>query len=158
MEILPGEGVALVKVGESRDAVEARLGPPAHPGIAARSVYHTEPTLVVDYDGDTVELVELGCSGDGGEQATLDGVQLTYRFMDDVVAELAALGHRAEPFDIGYTFRAGFTIFSTGTRAATDLDPTASPDDPRPVVDGVGVAPAEYWLGPAAPEPAGVRS
>jgi hypothetical protein len=152
MEIFPGEGVAWVKVGETRETVEARLGPPAHPGIAARSVYDTEPMLVVDYDGDTVELVELGCSGNGGEEATLDGVQLTYRFMDEVVAELTALGHQVEPFDIGYTFRAGFTIFSMGSRTATDLDPTASPDDPRPVVEGVGVAPAEYWLGSADAE------
>lgn len=151
MEILPGEGVALVKVGETRDAVEARLGPPLHPGISARSVYDTEPLLVVDYDGDTVELVELGYSGDGGGQATLDGVQLTFRLMDDVVAELSALGHQPEPFDIGYTFRAGFTIFSMGSRSASDIDPEAFPDDPRPVVEGVGIAPAEYWLGPAEP-------
>ncbi|AEV83199.1 hypothetical protein ACWT_2179 [Actinoplanes sp. SE50] len=149
MEILPGEGVALVKVGETRDVVEARLGPPMHAGISARAVYDTEPTLVVDYDGDTVELVELGFSADGGEQATLEGVQLTYRFMDDVLDELISLGHRPEPFDIGYTFPSGFTIFSMGYRSATDLDPSASPDDPRPVVEGVGIAPAEYWLGPA---------
>ncbi|GLW31846.1 hypothetical protein [Actinoplanes regularis] len=154
MEILPGEGIALVKVGETRDVVEARLGPPARAGISARAVYDTEPMLVVDYDGDTVELVELGCSGDGGEEVTLDGVQLTYRFMDDVLAELTALGHRPEPFDIGYTFRAGFTIFSMGSRSAVDLDPQASPDDPRPIVEGVGIAPPEYWLGPLDAEAA----
>ncbi|WP_436520867.1 hypothetical protein [Actinoplanes sp. HUAS TT8] len=146
MEILPGEGVLLVRVGETRDAVEARLGPPAHPGIAARSVYDTEPRLVVDYDEDVVELVELGASGDGGEQATLDGVQLTFRFMDDVVAELTALGHHPERAALGYTFRAGFTIFSTGSRSAADLDPLATPDDPREIVEGVGIAPAKYWM------------
>ncbi|BCY07390.1 hypothetical protein [Actinoplanes sp. L3-i22] len=147
MEILPGRGVAMVRVGETRAEVEARLGPPAHPGIPARSVYDTEPSLVVDYDGDVVELVELGCSGDGGEQATVDGVQLTYRFMDEVVAELTELGHRPEPCDSGYAFRAGFTIFSTGSRHAADLDPLATPDDPREIVEGVGIAPAAFWLG-----------
>lgn len=148
MEILPGEGVALVRVGETRGVVEARLGPPPHPGIAARSVYDTEPSLVVDYDeGDKVELVELGSSGDGGEQATLDGVQLTFRFMDDVVAELTALGHHPSRAELGYTFPAGFTIFSTGSRSASDLDPMAAPDDPREIVEGVGIAPAEFWLG-----------
>jgi hypothetical protein len=147
MEILPGEGVALVRVGETRDMVETRLGPPPHPGIAARSVYDTEPALVVDYDDDVVELVELGSSSEGGEQATLDGVQLTFRFMDDVVAELVALGHRPERGALGYTFPAGFTIFSTGSRSATDLDPFAAPDDPREIVEGVGIAPAAYWMG-----------
>jgi hypothetical protein len=147
MEILPGEGVELVRVGETRDAVEARLGPPPHPGISARSIYDTEPTLVVDYDGDVVELVELGSSVEGGEQATLDGVQLTSRFMDDVVAELIALGHRPERADIGYTFPAGFTIFSLGSRSAADIDPFAAPDDPREIVEGVGIAPVEYWMG-----------
>ncbi|GAA2701552.1 MULTISPECIES: hypothetical protein [Actinoplanes] len=149
MEILPGEGVGLVKVGETRDVVESRLGPPVHPGISARSVYATEPMLVVDYDGDTVEVVELGYSGEGGEEATLDGVQLTYRFMDDVLAELTALGHRAERYDIGYMFRAGFYLYSMASLSAQSLDPEASPDDPRAVVEGVGIAPVAHLLGSA---------
>jgi hypothetical protein len=44
---LPGEGVALAKVGESRDMVESRLGPPVHPGRHGRAVYETSPMLVL---------------------------------------------------------------------------------------------------------------
>ncbi|WP_433077195.1 hypothetical protein ACQP1P_33870 [Dactylosporangium sp. CA-052675] len=75
MEILPGEGegVALVKVGEHRDVVEGRLGPPVHPGRSSRAVYGTSPMIVLTYTGDTVELVELA-DGDGGEEVFFDGV------------------------------------------------------------------------------------
>jgi hypothetical protein len=86
MEILPGEGVALAKVGESRDVVESRVGPPVHPGRHRRAVYETSPMLVLTYtDDDTVEVVEIGYAGDGGDEVCFDGVQLTFRFVDDVV-------------------------------------------------------------------------
>jgi len=47
-----------------------------------------------------VELVEIACSGDGGEEVTFDGVQLTYRFLEDVVADLTAKGYTRTPSDI----------------------------------------------------------
>ncbi|WP_432968553.1 hypothetical protein [Dactylosporangium sp. CA-233914] len=146
MEILPGEGVAAAKVGQRRDDVEARIGAPVHPRRSSKAVYNTTPMLVISYyDDDTVELVEIGYSGDGGEEVFFDGVQLTYRFMDDVVADLAARGHAYEPTDIGYRFAPGFAIFSMGSRWALDLDPNASEDDPRRIVEGVSVAPYEYF-------------
>ncbi|MDI6102632.1 hypothetical protein QLQ12_28820 [Actinoplanes sp. NEAU-A12] len=144
MEILPGEGVALARVGESRDVVESRVGPPVHPGRQDRAVYATSPMLVISYFEDEVELVEMGYSGDGGEEVFFDGVQLTYRIMSDVVADLEARGHRAVPSDIGFSFRPGFSIFSMGSQSARDLDPQAADD--ASVVEGVSVAPAEYFL------------
>ncbi|WP_412748716.1 hypothetical protein [Krasilnikovia sp. M28-CT-15] len=153
MEILPGEGVAMAKVGEARDVVESRLGPPLHPGRESRAVYATSPFLVLTYtDDELVELVELGYSGDGGEEVFFDGVQLTFRFMDDVVADLAAKGYRYEPVDIGYRFEPGFAIFSMGSRWARDLDPDASEDDPRQVCEGVSVASYDYLAGPTEEE------
>jgi len=95
MEIVPGAGVALAKVGESRDAVESRIGPPVHPGRRSKAVYATSPALVLTYtDDDRVEVVEIGY---GGEEVFFEGVQLTFRFMDDVVRDLAAKGYRYEP-------------------------------------------------------------
>ena len=89
-------------------------------------MYDTDPKLVLTYtEDDTVELVEIAYSGDGGEEVFFDGVQLTYRFIDDVVADLAVKGYRGEPSDIGYRFRPGFAIFSMGSRSAQDLDPQA---------------------------------
>jgi hypothetical protein len=78
-----------------------------------------------------------------------DGVQLTYRFMSDVVADLAAKGYRCEPTDIGYRCEPGFAIFSMGSRSAQELDPQASAEDPRQVSEGVSVASYDYLAGPS---------
>ena len=153
MEILPGEGVATAKVGESREVVEARLGPPIHPGREDKAVYETVPMLILTFaDDDTVEVVEVGYTGGGGEEAYFDGVQLTYRFMEDVVADLAARGHAHEPIDVGYRFAPGFALYSMGSRSARDLDPSAPADDPREIVEGVSVAPYDYFREPSEEE------
>lgn len=147
MEILPGVGVDQVKIGHRREDVEQRVGPPLHAGRSRRAVYGTTPMLVVSYTSDgVVEIVEMGCSGDGGEEVFFDGVQLTYRFMDDVVADLEARGHACTPSDIGFDFAPGFAVFSMGSRHAQDLDPLAGDDDERAVVEGVSVAPYEYLV------------
>ncbi|MGI5185871.1 hypothetical protein ACQEVZ_57465 [Dactylosporangium sp. CA-152071] len=152
MEILPGEGVALAKVGERRADVERRIGGPVHPGRSSRAVYDTSPCLVLTYTPDeTVEVVEIAYSG-GGEEVFFDGVQLTFRFLDDVVADLAAKGHRYEPIDIGYRFEPGFAIFSMASMDASDLDPAADEDDPRLVCEGVSVAPYDYFRPPTDEE------
>jgi hypothetical protein len=98
--------------------------------------------LVVDYaPDDTVELVQVPCSGDGGAgEAHLNGVQLTHRFLDEVVAELHAQGYTSTPSDIGHDFHAGFSVWSMGSLCAGDLDPTADEDDDRAVAEGVSVA------------------
>jgi hypothetical protein len=153
MEIIPGKGVAPAKVGESRDVVEGRLGPPVDPGRGSKAVYDTSPRLVLSYtEDDTVEIVEIAYSGDGGEEVFFDGVQLTFRFMDDVVADLAARGHRYERVDIGYLFAPGFVIFSMGSRSARELDPDASDEDPRQVCEGVSVASPGHLAGPTEEE------
>jgi hypothetical protein len=154
MEILPGEGVAEAKVGESREVVESRIGQPVHPGRHSKAVYEsTTPMLVLTYaEDDTVEVVEIGCSGDGGEEVFYDGIQLTWRFMDDVVADLAARGVAHEPTDIGYRFAPGFAIFPMNSRTAQDLDPAATEDDEREIVEGVSVAPYEYFREPTEEE------
>lgn len=89
--------------------------------------------------------MEIAYSGDGGEEVFFDGVQLTYRFLDDVVADLAARGYDYEPIDIGYRVGPGFAVWSMGSRWARDLDPDAAEDDPRRVCEGVSVAPYDYF-------------
>nr|WP_018352657.1 hypothetical protein [Longispora albida] len=153
MEIIPGVGVDMVKIGDRREVAESRLGAPVHPGRDRRAVYSSDPMLVVTYDADDiVELVEASCSGQhGGEEIFFNGVQLTCRFMDDVVADLAALGHAGTPFDIGVSFEPGFAIFSMSSLRARDLDPDASEDDARAVAEGVAIAPRAYFdYGPPA--------
>ncbi|MET7399063.1 hypothetical protein ABZS66_36845 [Dactylosporangium sp. NPDC005572] len=146
MEILPGVGVAGVGLGDSRADVERRIGVPVHKRRSSKEVYDTEPQLVVHYlPDDTVELVEIGYTGDGGREVFFDGVQLTYRFLDDVAADLAAKGYQAHPIDIGYRFEAGFAVWSMASRHAQDLDPDADDEDERLVSEGVSVAPFDYF-------------
>jgi hypothetical protein len=147
MEIIPGQGVALVRIGDPRSQVEERVGSPYHGPGGQRAVYTTSPTLVITYAADeTVELVEIGYSGEGGDaEAHYDGVQLTHRFLDDVVADLHALGHSSTPSDIGHDFHAGFSVWSMHSLWARDLDPEAGEDDERAVSEGVSVAPYTYF-------------
>lgn len=134
MEIIPGVGVEAVKIGDPRGEVEQGLGPPVHAGSHARCVHGSvDPMLVVTYgQDDLVELVEVGYGADG--QAFFDGVQLTYRFMDDVMADLAAKGHLGTPSDIGFDLQAGFAIFSMASLSAQELDPDAPDGEPAVVL------------------------
>jgi hypothetical protein len=146
MEIIPGVGVAAAKIGDTRAAVEARVGRPLHGPRDARAVYDTKPHLVITYaPEDTVELVELGYARDDRHQVFVDGVALTYRFIDDVVQDLARKGYTCTASDIGYDFHAGFAIFSMGSLSARDLDPDSDEDDERDVVEGVSIAPYSYF-------------
>jgi hypothetical protein len=147
MEIIPGRGVDLVKIGDHRSQVEARVGPPHHGPGGERAVCSTSPTLVITYAADdTVELVEIGYSGEGGDaEAQYDGVQLTYRLLDDVVSELHARGYTSTPSGIGHDFHAGFAVWSMRSLWARDLDPTAGEDDERAISEGVSVAPYTYF-------------
>ena len=148
MDILPGIGVSLVRIGDARKDVERRIGPPVHGRPSRKDVYDTTPMLVLSYTPtDTVELVEIGYSGDGKEEVWFDGVQLTFRFLDDVVADLATKGYTCTPFDIGFDFHAGFSVWSMSSLWAKDLDPHADEDDDRDIAEGVSVAPYSYWHG-----------
>ncbi|MGI5137423.1 MULTISPECIES: hypothetical protein [unclassified Streptomyces] len=149
MEIIPELGVDLVKIGDQRSQVEERIGPPFHGPGGLRAVYTTSPMLVITYTADeTVELVEIRCSGDGSDtEVHYDGVQLTHRFLDDVVAELHALGYTSTPSDIGHDFHAGFSVWSMHSLWARDIDPEADEDDERAVSEAVSVAPYAYFNG-----------
>ncbi|MER7107901.1 hypothetical protein [Streptomyces sp. NPDC000229] len=149
MLIIPGHGVDLVKIGDRRSDVEERVGPPHHGPGGERAVYDTSPMLVVTYaEDDTVELVEISYSGEGGDaEAHYAGVQLTHRFLDDVVADLQALGYTSTPSDIGHDFHAGFAVWSMRSLWAGDLDPAAGEDDRRAVAEGVSVAPYAHLSG-----------
>lgn len=142
MEIIPGVGVSLARIGDRREDVEGRIGAPVHGPGGRKAVYDTTPGIVIGYTPEhTVEVVEIGYSGDGREEAFLQGVQLTFRFLDDVVAELAAKGYSSTPSDIGFDFHAGFAVWSMGSRTAQDLDPDAAENDERAVAEGITIAP-----------------
>lgn len=125
--------------------MENRLGPPVHPGKASRAVYDIGRLLVISYTGeDLVELVEVPHDAGRGDEAFLDGVQLTWRLLDDVVADLAAKGYRYEQDEPStFLFEAGFALFSMGSRTARDLGIDAVEGS---VCEGVSVGPYEYFV------------
>lgn len=147
VEFFPSVGVDLVKLGDSRKAVRRRLGQPVHRHNRGRAVYtRPEPGLVISYDDhDVVELIEIPY-GHHGDQVVFEGVQLTYRLMDHVVADLVALGYEATPTDIGFAFEPGFAIFSMGSLSPRDIDPRLDQDDVRDIVEGVSIGPYAYFL------------
>lgn len=146
MQIIPGRGIALVRIGEHRAEVERRMGAP-NVERESRCYYHDlGPPLVIDYDAaGTVEMVEIAYSSHPEHAVTLDGIQLSYRAMDDVMRDLRSVGLQGRPSDIGYDFPTGFSIWSMHSLSLADLDPKATSDDDRQVVEGVSVAEPVYF-------------
>jgi len=145
MEIQPGVGVNAARIGESRAAIEARLGPPT--SQREDRVYYDEadPALFIDYDpAGCVESVEIPYSGTAGREVTLAGIQLTHRPIDDVVRELTSAGYSGKRSDIGYDFSEGFSVWSMSSLQLSDIDPSAADDDERLVAEGVFVASPAY--------------
>ena len=101
---------------------------------------------IVSYDADgEVELIEVPHAGTVEHEATLGGIQLTGRALDDVRASLEEAGHTGRTSDIGYDFDTGFSIFSMGSIMVAEVDPSAAQDDERLVVEGVAVADPAYF-------------
>ncbi len=145
MEIQPGIGVDVARIGESRPVVEARLGPPISQRDDRVYYHEADPAVFIDYDqAGVVESVEIPYSGTPGREVTLAGIQLTYRPIDDVVQDLAAAGYSGRRSDIGYDYREGFSVFSMSSLQLSDIDPSAADNDERLVVEGVFVASPAY--------------
>lgn len=146
MEIIPGKGLPRVRIGASRADVVAAVGEPAKDG---RVTWYDEaqPPFSVHYDDrDVVEYVEVAHGGGRGE-AELDGIRLTARLLDDVLADLAAAGYEGRAVDIGWEYDAGFCVFSMSSLTLAEVDPSEpeDPEDERLVAEGVGIAPLSYW-------------
>jgi hypothetical protein len=146
VEIIPGRGTVLVGIGERRAEVELSMGAPNVEGESRCYYQDLDPPPVIDYDtAGTVELVEIAYSSYPEHEVTLDGIQLTHRVMDDVIRDLRSVGFQGRPSDIGYDFRAGFSIWSMHSLSLADVDPKATSEDDRPVVEGVSVAEPGYF-------------
>lgn len=147
MRIAPGVGIPGVSIGDSRTTVEATVGTP-EPSEESRAFYFDrEPNYAVHYAGDgTVELVEV-FHAQGREEVFLADIQLTFRLMDEVTADLERAGFTSRPMDIGRVYDAGFSLWSMASLDPSDLVPGMEydPEDERQVVEGVGIAPASYW-------------
>lgn len=148
MEIIPGQGIPQVPLGADRQAVHAALGTPSV--VSGQEEHHNEldPAVVVHYDhGGTVQTLEIPYSGTPGNEVTLDGIQLTFRPLPQVIADLASAGFVGMESDIGMDYPDGFSIWSMGSLMIEDIDQPgdAGPDDE--VVEGVSIAAAGYFEG-----------
>lgn len=145
MEVTPGRGIPQVPLGADRRAVSAALGD--RTVRSARSDHHDlGPAVVVHYDDGRAEMFELAYSGTPGHEVTLDGIQLTYRPMAEVVADLAAAGHHGVESDDAVDYPEGFSIWSMGSLMVEDLGLSGSDVDPDDeVIEGVSVAAAGYF-------------
>lgn len=147
MQITPGVGIPGIQIGATRAEVESAVGTP-NPSEESRAFYFDrEPNYSVHYAHDgTVELIEV-FHAQGRDEVFLDDIQLTFRLMDDVQADLERAGFTSRPIGIGLVFDAGFTLWSMASLSPSDLVPGAEydPEDERHVVEGVGIAPASYW-------------
>lgn len=147
MKITPAVGVPGVSIGDTKTAVQASLGAPSSGDERRDYYFDSDPGFAVHYDADQlVEFIEAYHSQGRGE-VYLDDIQLIFRLMDDVVADLTQRGYTGKPIDIGYQFDEGFTIWSMASQSPSDLTPGAEfdPEDGRLVVEGVGIAPIAYW-------------
>lgn len=142
MEIIPGVGLPIARVGQTLDEIETLAGPATRAdGHRAFWESHSPPFAVYfDARGES-EVVEVSCSGECEEQVTFDGIPLVLRLMDDVEADLARHGVAGRRFDLVVDFESGFTLWSLDEISASALSPSVyDPHDRRLVVEGVAIA------------------
>ena len=153
MEIVPGVGLPVARIGQTLSDIEAVVGLADDVQLDPdRAFWHRHyPGFCAHFDGEgVVELIEVYYSQGGREQVTLGGVQLTFRLMDDVVADLAAAGLQGRPMDIGFDYDEGFCVWSMSSLNPSDLTGGLyDPADERRVVEGVAVGAPDYFRDPA---------
>lgn len=144
MEILPGIGVSGVELGMERAAITERLGQPMSTTEDSAIYVDGDLSLVLRFSAaGHLELIEIPCSD--GANLTMRGVPVSCRPLDDVVAEVQATGLVGRPSDVGMDFSNGVAIWSMGSLALADVDPAASPDDERLVVEGISIGTPDYF-------------
>ena len=142
MEIIPGVGLPVARIGQTLDEIETLAGPATRAdGHRAFWECHSPP-FAVYFDGSgESEVVEVSSAEGVAAQVTLDGIPLVLRLMDDVQADLARHGVVGRRFGLVVDFDSGFTLWSLDEISACELSESAdNPGDDRLVVEGVAIA------------------
>lgn len=138
MEVLPGIGLPVARLGQTLDDIVAAAGPADAAEPHRASWTRHSPPFDAYFDGQgRSELIEVRAD----EGLTLGGVQLNLRLMDDVAADLARSGLTGRRATLVVDFDEGFTLWSLGELTASDvvLGAEFDPDDDRIVLEGVTV-------------------
>lgn len=115
MDILPGVGLPLARLGQRLPDIEAAAGPATLVEPRRARWDHHEPPFAVYFDRVGVaELVEAYEPAGTAERLTLGGVQLTSRLMDEVEADLSRIGLIGRRAGFVVDFDDGFTLWSLG--------------------------------------------
>ena len=147
MEILPGVGLPVARLGQTRRQIEEAVGAPS--AVQPRSAQWARhvPPFAVYFDGRGLSRLVEVFAAEEAEPVTLRGVQLTGRPMGEVVGELAHAGLRGRWRDLVADFPEGFVLWSLLERPAT----RRRADGPRrlgtggALVEGVAIATAGHW-------------
>jgi hypothetical protein len=149
MEILPGVGLPVARLGQTLRQIEAAVGSPSAVGARSAQWSRHVPPFAVYFDGRGLSrLLEVYAAEGSAEPVTLHGVQLTGRPMGDVVGELAGAGLQGRRRDLVADFPEGFMLWSLLERPDTRRHRA---DGPRrlgtggALVEGVAIAGAGHW-------------
>ena len=116
MEVVPGVGLPMVRLGQTLQDIEAVAGP-AVIEESRRAFWekHSPPFGAYFDAAATCDLIEVYASDcDDGAAVTLGGVPLLGRLMVDVMGDLETSGLAGRPTSLTVDYDDGFTLWSLG--------------------------------------------
>jgi hypothetical protein len=147
VEIVPGVGLPLVRLGQTLEDIEAVVGPAEVTDPRSARWDRCSPPFGVYFDAEaTCDLIEVYASDDPSAGVTLGGVPLVGRPMDEVVRDLDGAGLEGRPTFLTVDYDAGFTLWSLDELVG-DADPVDR--EPGAVVEGVAIGKVDRASRPA---------
>jgi hypothetical protein len=147
VEIVPGVGLPMVRLGQTLEDIEAVVGPAEVTETRSARWERCSPPFGVYFDAEaTCDLIEVYASTDPGDGVTLGGVPLVGRPIDEVVQDLDGAGLAGRRTFLTAEYDEGFTLWSMEELDRdADLDATAS----GAVVEGVAIGKVDRCSEPA---------
>ena len=147
MEIVPGVGLPMVRLGQTLEDIEAVVGPAEVTDLRSARWERCSPPFGVYFDADAMcDLIEVYASAAPGAGVTLGGVPLVGRPMDEVVQDLDGAGLAGRRTFLTVDYDEGFTLWSLDELVG-DADPDAT--ESGAVVEGVAIGKVDRGSEPA---------
>lgn len=140
MEIIPGVGLPVARLGQTRRQIEDRVGVATALDAATVQWQEHSPPFGVCFDGrGRAALVEVYLHDRVVPPTTVRGVQLIGRPVDHVVADLAAAGLQGHQSECVVEFAEGFMLWSLLEVTTCDIWREPGTGQDPFVVEGVAV-------------------